>query len=84
MKAGIAQEAKLDCKAHISPGIMGSNLTSGQDLWEVTERMRLWVQAADRSFLCEVGGLALRHLEGGWDSSSFSFHPEDYRGGLGT
>ncbi|KAK0156607.1 LINE-1 reverse transcriptase [Merluccius polli] len=35
-------------------------LTYGHELWVVTERTRLRVQAAEMSFLCRVAGLSLR------------------------
>jgi len=35
-------------------------LTYGHELWVVTERTRLRIQAAEMGFLCRVSGLSLR------------------------
>lgn len=35
------------------------NFTYGHELWIVTERMRLWIQAAKMTFLHRVAGLSL-------------------------
>ncbi len=47
-------------KLSIYQSIYVPTLTYGHELWVVTERMRLRIQAAEMSFLCRVAGLSLR------------------------
>ncbi len=51
--------AELEGKALNLPVHLVPTLTYGHKLWVVTERMRLWIQAAKMSFLCKVAGLSL-------------------------
>ncbi|MDF4350667.1 hypothetical protein P3435_23365 [Vibrio parahaemolyticus] len=56
VKRELSQKAKLS----IYLSIYVPTLTYGHELWVVTERTRLRVQAAEVSFLRRVAGLSLR------------------------
>ena len=56
MKRELSRKAKLS----IYQSIYIPNLTYGRELWVVTVRTRLWIQAAEISFLHMVAGLSLR------------------------
>lgn len=47
------------CKAKLSI-YQSIDVTCGHELWVVTKRMRLWIQAAKITFLLGVAGLSLR------------------------
>ncbi len=57
-----ASVVKQDCHGEAGVELEGyvPTLTYGHELWVVTERTRLQVQAAEMSFLCRVAGLSLR------------------------
>ena len=46
---------ELSQKTRFSVNIL--TLTCGHELWVMTEKMRLWIQAAEMTFLHEVTGL---------------------------
>jgi len=56
VKGELSQKAKLliYCSIYIP------TLTYGHELWVVTKRMRLWIQAFEMSFLRRLAGLSLR------------------------
>jgi len=56
VKKELSQKAKL----LIYRSIYVPTLTYGHKLWVVTERTRLWIQAAEMGFLRKVSGLSLR------------------------
>ena len=56
VKREVSQNAKLS----IYRSIYVPALTYRHELWVETERMRLWIEAAKRSFLHRVAGLSLR------------------------
>ena len=51
-------------------------LTYGHKLWVVTERTRLWVQAAEMGFLCRVEkvGEEFCHPGGAWSKAADPSH----------
>lgn len=49
VKRDLSRKAKLRCELTYI-----LTLTYGHELWVVTDRTRLWMQAADMSFLCNV------------------------------
>ncbi len=56
----VKKELSRKAKLSIYQSIYVPTLTYGHKLWVVTERMRLWIQAAVMSFLRRVAGLSLR------------------------
>ena len=56
MKKEVSQKAKLS----IYWSIYVPTLTYGHEVWVVTERSRLRIQAAEKGFLRRVSGLSLR------------------------
>ncbi len=51
-----AEKAKLS----MYQSVYVSALAYSHELWAVTERLRLWIQAAGTGFLCSMAGLSLR------------------------
>ncbi len=58
--AVVKRELSWKAKLSIYQSIYVPTLTYGHELGVVTERMRLWIQAAEMSFLRRVAGLTLR------------------------
>ena len=56
VKRELSQKAKLS----VYRSIFVPALTCGHELWVVTEKMRLRIQATEMSFLRRVAGLSLR------------------------
>ncbi|KAL4005315.1 hypothetical protein ACER0C_005028 [Sarotherodon galilaeus] len=56
----VKRELSVKAKLSIYRSIYVPTLTYGHELWVVTERMRLRIQAAEMSFLRKVAGLSLR------------------------
>ena len=56
----VQRELSRKAKLSIYRSIYVPTLTSGHELWVVTERMRSQIQAAEMSFLRRVAGLSLR------------------------
>jgi len=52
----VKRELSLKAKLLIYWFIYIPTLTYGRELWVVTKRMRLWIQAAEMSFLRGVAG----------------------------
>ena len=67
----VKRELRRKAKLSFYHSIFVPALTDGHELWVVTERTRLRVQAADMSFLPRVAGLSLRD-RGGAPSSGRS------------
>ena len=56
----VKRELNQETRLSVYQSIFCPTLTYGHELWVVTKRMRLWIQAAEMGFLRRVAGLSLR------------------------